>query len=156
MNQSIEKKSRGGARPGAGAKKGSKSKKTLEREAVLAAFRLRAMSVADQLLSAQLSLAKGQSFLYCIKTLKNGKKSERQKPVLVTNENVILKYLDGKLDNEEDEYYYITAKEPQNPAIDSILDRTFGKATQPTDVTSQGEQIKSIIYLPAKPDGMET
>ncbi len=136
----------GGKRPGAGRKKGSKSPQTLEREEVLRQFRQRAMRSADLLFDAQMTLARGQTFLYridkeWIKTgvSKNGEEKgwwKSKKPVLVTDKDEIQEYLTNKDegDNENEEgssYYFLTAKEPNNQAIDSILDRSLGKPTQP-------------------------
>lgn len=135
---------RGGKRPGAGRKPGTKEKSTLEKEAVLKAFRDRVMRNADILFDSQMTLAKGQTFLYKIeKELqtgpKGGKKYVSSKPKLVTDQYEIERYLDGlivggDMDDENDPnatYYYLTTKEPDNKAIDSMLDRTFGRATQP-------------------------
>lgn len=135
---------RGGKRPGAGRKKGSKDPHTLEREAVLAAFRERAFRAADILFNAQLTLARGQTLLYKIeKELqigpKGGKRYVKSKPKLVTDQSEIERYLEGLVvegdpDDEQDPnatYYFLTTKEPNNFAIDSLLDRALGKATQP-------------------------
>ena len=163
MNQSTQQKKitgNGGWRPGAGRKKGSKSAKTLEREAVLAAFRQRAMKHADILLSAQLTRARGMSFLYKIEKEKivgpkGGIHYVNKRPVLVTSEFEIEEYLaglieEGDMDNENDPgatYYYITAHEPDNSAIDSILDRTFGKPVQNVDMKSDGQRINGFTYI---------
>lgn len=152
MNQSTPQKSRGGVRPGSGRKKGYKSPQTLEKEAVLSAFRQRAMKVADKLLDAQLSIATGQSFLYCIRTVND----KREKPELITSEETISAYLNGDLDHITDEFYYITTKEPLNPAIDSIFDRTFGKSPQSLDVTSGGEKVTIAGFNYITPNGIET
>lgn len=127
-----------------GRPKGKKSAKTLEREAVLAAFRQKILSAADVLFTAQLHIATGQTYLYKIeKELqigpKGGKKYIRSKPKLVTDKREIEQYLmglieEGDPENEDDPnatYYYLTTKDPDNKAIDSLLDRAFGKATQP-------------------------
>lgn len=142
-----------------GRPKGKKSAKTLEREAVLRAFRERAMRSADLLFDAQLSLAKGQTFLYKIeKELqigpKGGKKYVNSKPKLVTNQNEIEGYLeglvnDGDMEDENDPnatYYYLTTKEPSNYAADSLLDRTFGKATQRLEHTGEGGRPINIKF----------
>lgn len=144
---------RGGKREGAGRKKGQKDPATLEKEAVLIAFRQRAMGVASKLLDAQLTLARGMNLLYKIEkewvktgTSKSGKENgyyRKLKPVLVENEMEISQYLEGLIDegDEDDDqdpgatYYFITTKPPDNNAIDSILDRTFGKATQAVEVS---------------------
>jgi hypothetical protein len=135
---------RGGKRPGAGRKKGSKSKSTLEREATLKAFRDRVMKNADLLFDAQLTLARGTTYLYKIeKELqigpKGGKRYIRSKPKLVESQAEIEDYLEGLIeegdpDDENDPaatYYFLTTKDPDNRAIDSMLDRTFGRPTQP-------------------------
>lgn len=147
---------KGGKRPGAGRKKGSKSQKTLDREKVLAELRERIMKTANLLFDSQISIARGVQFLYKIeKELvigpKGGKKYVSSKPKLVTEQWEIESYLEGKLEDgdENDEndpnatYYFITAKEPDNRALDSLLDRAFGKSTQRTEITGAGgEPIK--------------
>lgn len=146
----------GGKRPGAGRPKGSVLPKTLERHKVLEAMRQRIMNKADLLTDKQLSLAVGQQFLYKIEkefinlgTDKKGNKKgywKNKRPKLVTDEWEIRAYLEnlvdvanGDVEDDQDEgatYYYITAKEPSNQALDSMLDRTFGRAAQP--LTGEG------------------
>jgi hypothetical protein len=147
MNQPTQKQL-GGKRNGAGRPKGIKSIKTLEREAVLSQIRQRVMKVSDNLISSQLALARGLSFLYVIETITVGNKKQRQKPERVTDEDIIASYLNGDLDNEEDEYYYITTEEPSNQAIDSMLDRTFGKSTQAIEL-SGGIKIEKLEEIQA-------
>lgn len=130
----------GGKRPGAGRKRGSKSPVTLEREAVLKVFRERTMKHADILFNSQITLARGQTFLYKIeKELiigpKGGKSYKAKKPELVTAQWEIEAYLAGELRDHDlsdrgATYYFITTKEPNNNSIDSLLDRTFGRSTQ--------------------------
>lgn len=137
----------GGKREGAGKPKGSKTAATLDREAMLKAWRIRAAGKADYLLDRQLHIAGGQAFLFRIDKEKIGPKRYRKlKPVLVTDVNEIHEYIERltsgeDMDHDSDSgdeessdgeasYYYITTKEPNNLAIDSILDRTFGRAKQ--------------------------
>ena len=142
---------RGGARTGAGRKSGSKNPATLERNKVLEAIRQRIMGKADFLITKQLHLAAGQQFLYKIEKeyiqtgtdKKGGKKGywKNKRPKLVTEESEIRFYLEnlvaianGDMEDDQDPgatYYFITTKEPSNQAVDSMLDRTFGRATQP-------------------------
>lgn len=144
-------KQNGGKRPGAGRPRGALAPKTLERHKVLEAMRQRIMKKADLLTDKQLSLAVGQQFLYKIEkewvSLGSDKKGNKKgyyknkRPKLVTEEWEIRGYLEnlvdvanGDVEDDKDEgatYYYITVKEPSNPALDSMLDRTFGRATQP-------------------------
>lgn len=126
-----------------GRPKGAKSANTLVKEAVLAEFRQKVLDSADILFNSQLHIARGQTYLYKIeKELqvgpKGGKKYVSSKPKLVTEQWEIEAYLTGKVEegDVEDEndpnatYYFLTAKDPDNKAIDSMLDRTFGKSTQ--------------------------
>lgn len=126
-----------------GRPKGSKAPKTIEREKVMEEIRARVRRTAQRLLDAQYSIALGQQFLFKITQYKNGTKS---KPELITSEEKIRQYLNGELDNEENEYYFITTKEPVNQAIDSLLDRTFGKAVLNIDHTSGGKALPRPIY----------
>lgn len=141
----------GGKRPGSGRPKGTVLPATLERNKVLEGMRQRIMRKADFLMDKQLSLAAGQQFLYKIEKEfinlgknKDGSKKgywKNKRPKLVTEEWEIRAYLEnlvdlanGDIEDEHDEgatYYFITAKEPSNQALDSMLDRTFGRAAQP-------------------------
>lgn len=147
---------KGGKRPGAGRKKGSKSAKTLEKEKVLAEVRDRIMRNAQRILDSQLSLARGQQFLYKIEKTKvigpkGGVSYRSEKPKLVTDQWELQAYLDGlvesgDMDDERDPeatYYFITTKEPNNMAADSMLNRTFGKPTEIHELSGKdGEPIK--------------
>lgn len=125
-----------------GRPKGSKSKTTLEREKVLAAIRQRILSQADGILDAQLTLARGLTYLYKIEKYYEGRGKnrvlKRKQPKLVTSQIEIEAYLarevdEGDMEDPEDTYFFITTKDPNNQAIDSLLDRTFGKAVQYTE-----------------------
>lgn len=131
---------RGGKRPGAGGKKGKRTAKVLEREAVFAAWRQKAMYAAQTLLHSQLALAKGSQYLFRIdkdKVVgpKGGVTYKNRKPVLVTNPAEMEEYLAGMIregdeDDEKDpgaSYYFLTAKDPENQAIADIMNRAFGK-----------------------------
>lgn len=148
----------GGARPGAGRKKGKKTAKTLEREAVLAEFRQRTMRSSDVLFNSQITLARGQTFLYKIeKELivgpKGGKSYRAKRPELVTSQWEIEAYLEGKLEDHdiqdrEATYYFLTTKEPNNGAIDSMLDRSLGKPTLPLSGPDGGPlQVELVEYV---------
>lgn len=129
----------GGRRPGAGRKKGSKLPKTLEKERTLREVKQRIYKIAQQILDSQVSLARGQQFLYKIekekiKGPKGGITYRNTKPKLVTDEAEVRDYLNGLVEegDEDDEkdpgatYYFITTKEPNNMAIDSMMNRAFG------------------------------
>lgn len=116
-----------------GRPKGSKTKATLLKEEVMKAWRQRVMEQANNLLNYQLTLARGQTFLYKIEI--NPKTKSKSRPILVEDQEIIEAYLNNELNNEKDEYYYLTTKEPSNHAIDSMLDRAAGKATNVTEIS---------------------
>lgn len=144
-----------------GRPKGSKNPETLVKEKVQEAINQRVFSIADSLLTPQISIAKGQQFLYKIEKTKivgpkGGISYRNEKPQLVIAEWEIQAYVDslvdkanGDLEDENDPeatYYYITAKEPNNMAIDSLLNRAVGKPKESLDVTSKGEAIGNVGY----------
>lgn len=129
-----------------GRPKGSKAAKTLERDRVMEAYRQRVHGMADSLLNSQVSLAVGQQFLYRIETDKDGKKS---KPILVTDPEEITAFLDweygdGENVNTEGEYYYISTKEPDNAAIEGILNRAWGRPKETVEV--QGDFTLKVDF----------
>lgn len=148
---------KGGKQPGAGRPKGKKNASTLEREAVLAAFRQRAMRLADILLDSQLSLARGINILFRIDKEKVGKGKEaryiKKRPVEVTDIVEIRMFVDGlvdkgDMDDEKDPsaaYYYISAVSPSNQAIDSILNRTFGSPVQSTKLVGDDGKVQPLV-----------
>lgn len=127
-----------------GRRKGKLLPKTLEKMAVINAFKDKVMQSADVLFRSQLHLAVGLSYLYKIEKdvvtgPKGGKTYVKRRPELVTSQMEIENYLmglceEGDPDDENDPaatYYFITTRPPDNKAIDSMLDRTFDKASQP-------------------------
>ena len=121
---------KGGARQGSGRKPGQKDAKTIEadktKEEVDKIFKKRVIKNIEPLMNAQLSLAKGLSYLYRIDKTKKG---NNKKPVLVTSPFEIALYLDDDYETDKT-YYYITTDKPDSRAIDSMFDRVFGKAPQ--------------------------
>lgn len=124
----------GGKRPGAGRKSHSKNKKTLEREKVLEGFRRRVELHADRLFNAQANLATGEQYLYCRTTTTDSKGKQTSHTEVVTDPEIIRQYLDGELDDSDDEYYYISTKPANNMAIDSLLNRAFGTPNKNIDL----------------------
>lgn len=122
-----EDSSWGGARENAGRKKGSENEKTKQKKEVEAEMKERILKSVDSLLNSQMNLAHGVQMLYCITT---NKKGIRSKPQLITDQPSIEAYLAGELEDDENEYYFITTERPDNRALDSLLDRTFGKSRQ--------------------------
>jgi hypothetical protein len=133
---SIENGKKGG-RP-----KGSLNQATIEKKEAEKQFIDRVVKSVDRLFNAQISIAEGCSYLYRIEQIGEGNK-KREEHVLVTDPDEIKKYLDGET---EDSYYYITTKTPDNKAIDSLMDRAFGKARQTIGLDG-GEEGKPIPIL---------
>lgn len=121
----------GGKREGAGRAKGTKNKNTKEDDIVKEEFRSRVLKSIDSLINSQMNLAHGCQILFKIHSYedKSGKRI-KEKPEIVTSQEEIESYLAGDYDDEEDDYYFITTKQPDNKAIDSLIDRIWGKATQ--------------------------
>ncbi len=130
---------RGGKREGAGKKKGSKNKKTIAKELELEYIRERVSKAKEKLVNAQIHLATGTSYLYCIHTSKRGIK---EKARLIESQWEIESYLNGEYEDSEDNYYYITTEKAENPAIMGLFDRILGKPSQALDVTTKGKEIK--------------
>ena len=139
---------------------GTKSVATLEREEVLKQMRQKVMGVADELFIAQMTLAKGYCYLYKIEKKlligpKGGKKYISQPPKRVVDLWEIEAYLCGLVDEDDIDkgpgatYYYIVAKDPQNAAIDSLQDRTFGRSTQSVEVSNPDGSLKTVIIQKA-------
>lgn len=149
---------RGGKQPGAGRPKGKKNAATLEKEAVLKEYRMKIMQSADVLFQAQMTLARGQTYLYRIDKEeiigpRGGKSYRNKKPELVTDQWEIEEYLQGLIeegdkDDENDPkaaYYFLTTKDPDNKAIDSMLDRALGKASEKLDITTNGKDLPTPL-----------
>lgn len=132
-------------------KAGRVSLETLQKTLVREHIDQRLMRATDGMVNAQISLARGQQFLYRIKKtwVQTGKGEKagywrNEKPELVTNQWEIESYLEeladnnGELSDDKDSgdtYYYITTKEPNMLAIKDGMDRVHGKPKETVDVT---------------------
>lgn len=134
-----EKSKWGGKREGAGRKEGTKNSNTIEDNIVKEEMRQRVIRSVGSLMDSQMNLAKGCQLLF--KIVKKG-----EKPILVVDQKEIENYLAGEYEDNKKEYYFITTKVPDNKAIDSLLDRTFGKARQNIGLDG-GEKGKPIPIL---------
>lgn len=104
----------------------------LERAGVKQTLDQTFLRATKKLAHAQLSIAQGSSFLFHVHT--NTKTGMRNKPERIEDLEIIESYLSGELQNDNEDYYYITTKEPNNNAIESIFDRVHGKAKETLDV----------------------
>jgi hypothetical protein len=114
---------------------GRKNNATLEKAAMLERIRQRVYQSADILVDAQLSLARGTSYLFKADTDDDGK---ARKPILVTDPEEIAAYLCDDYNALETTYYYITTEKPENNAVNSLFDRAFGKAAQAIELGGPG------------------
>jgi hypothetical protein len=141
LNENQKKDGRGGARPNAGRPKHSKNPQTIEREEAARQFKERVARNVDRLFNAQLDKALGEKYLMVITTTKTSKGEHRETSV-VTDPQTIKDFLDSEEDpnfGEENEYYFISTKPADNMAIDSLLNRSFGRATEKIEMEHSGE-----------------
>lgn len=120
----------GGKRAKAGRKVGSKSKATLEQQKVLEAFNQRVMAKADALFNAQLTLAVGSMKVFRIDEEEGDNGKKKRVHVHVTDADEIKALLDehdGSPGVVDGVYYYFTDVQPDNKAIDSMLNRALGR-----------------------------
>ncbi len=145
--ETVEEKEYFKGKPGPGRPKGSKDKKTLDRESIHEKWKDHMARRATQLSIAQLTLAYGSIKIMRIDTeiIGSGKNEKRikKKPVIVENTDEIIAALDyyhgqGEDPNTDTEYYFIATKEPDNAAIKDIMDRTFGKPKESVAVEHSG------------------
>lgn len=145
-NLKDNSKSWGGAREGAGRPKGSMNEESKRRAEIKRALQERISKHADRLFAAQMSIAEGVTMLFKVE---KDEKGNNKKPELVTDQNTIQRFIDecggydGQMDG--DTYYFLTTKVPDNKAIDSMLDRAFGKADSKLDLTSGGDPIQALV-----------
>lgn len=111
-----------------GRPEGSQNKATLEKKLVEEEMKQRVLRSADQLMNAQMNLAQGVQMLFKIVKDEDGKKVG--KPELVTDQIEIEEYLAGEYEGGDTDYYFMTTERPDNKALDSLFDRTLGKAVQ--------------------------
>lgn len=147
LDTKKKKSNWGGRREGSGRPEGAESQATKDKKIVKEQMIQRIMRSKDALLNSQMNLARGCQFLFVIETKKFKKdgvwKEEKQKPRIVEDQHTIEKYLAGELDNEDNEYYFMTTQKPDNKAIDSMFDRAFDKARQTMGLDG-GEEGKPI------------
>lgn len=144
LENSKEKSNWGGARPGAGRPEGSMNPETAERMKVKSAFIKRVNNNADRLFNSQFNLAVGEQYLMWKHKVGSGNK-ERTVVEVVDDLEVIKAYLDDTLETNGDEYYYISTKPANGMAIDSLLNRSFGKAEEKIDHTTNGKDLPTPI-----------
>lgn len=144
----------GGARPGAGRPKGSMNAETKLRVAAKRKFVERVVKVSDTLFNAQYDVAVGEKFLMVVKTIGSGAKQRRETSI-VTNPETIIQYLNEELDDTDNEYYFMTTKPADNRALDSLLNRAFGKPEEKLDITSGDKELPVPLLYGLAPKRLE-
>lgn len=140
-------KSAGGARVGAGRKKGGINSDGKDRLEALKQFKDRVAANLDRLFNAQLNLAQGTTYMYRVEMRVNKQGKEYEAHELVTDPEEIKQALDRGLEESNGvNYYYITTKDPDNKAIDSMIDRTFGKPQQAMDLTTNNKDFTVSFF----------
>ncbi len=103
----------------------------IKKEKAKKQFEQKIFKVLPRLFNSQASLAIGQQFLYKVSV-------HDKKPILITDQEVIEAYLADTLNkSEDDEYYFITTKEPNNQAIEALLNRGLDKAKESLSVEGE-------------------
>ncbi len=131
-------------------KKGQKTRKTIEREAARKAYEQLVLKNLEPIFQKQLWLAMGQTYVF--RKEKHGTGSSmRIEHVLLESPHEIAEALDIIANHdpqEEDGFVYITTKQPESRAIDSLLDRSIGKPSQPIsgDKENPLEVVNIIKY----------
>ena len=139
----IVKPRRGGKRPGAGMKKGTKIKRTLEKEKIMKAYKDRILGKTDYLFNAQFANAVGNLYVYKVVNKKRGSVVMKEH-ILVSDPAKIKEILDandGKSGEVNDNYYIVTVAKPDNQALSDMLDRAFGKATQSIETKDESTTL---------------
>ena len=116
-----------------GRPKGRRDASTLEREAVLRAYRERVCRQADRLLDAELTVALGCSMLF-----RKPKEGKERKVERVTDEATIKAFLNGELDDSTTDWYFITTERPDTLTVRNMFDRTFDRPMQRTELSGDG------------------
>lgn len=141
----------GGKRPGAGRKKGSRNKKTLEKQAVQEAFNQRVLVQADALFNAQLTLAVGSVRVFRVDEEEGDNGKTKRVHTLVTDPSELKDVLDatnGSSGIVGDDYYLVTNVAPDNRAIDSMLNRALGKPKDSVELTGKdGGPIEATFRI---------
>ena len=133
----------GGAREGAGRPKGALNKRTKGALQAKQRFIERVHKNIDKIFNAQLDLALGEKILMVKVTERDSDgRVKRSYHEAVTDPEIIAQYLDneyGAVNSNyeqmgDDEFYYMTTRPANNQALQSLLDRAYGKAPEKIDI----------------------
>lgn len=134
--------------------KHGKLKKTLLKEEAFRQIQEKLIERSLGLINTQTVLAHGAIKVFKIVTVTIGSgknaKTYKEKPVLVANEEEIAAVIDYQFGDgtddpsDDEEFFFVVTQDPDNSAIRDQLNRVFGKPDGKVDITSKGQQIKSI------------
>lgn len=134
---------RGGPRPGSGRKVGSKEKHTIAKEKALKVYDLEMMKKIKPVISAQYALATGLTVMLRRKKIKGKRTGEF---VRVMDANEIERLLNKDCTGED--FYIISAKDPNVKAQEDIFNRLFGKPKESLALSDpDGEALPLIAIL---------
>lgn len=139
---------KGGVRPNSGRKKGYTMPQTLEKQAIKKAFDQRVLRQADILFNSQFANAIGTYYVIRVDEIEDSKGNKKKVHELVEDINEILEVMnstDGQGGTVNDDFYIVATRVPDNKAIDSLLDRAFGKATNHLEVTNTNPELETAL-----------
>ena len=133
-------------------------KSTLTKEAVMREMQERILARTMKLTNAQSMLGLGTIKVFRIdahyENFGRVRKLVKEKPVIVTDDEEIINVLDHEYndgpdpntyDDEYPKFYFVETKDANNSAIESQLNRVFGKAMEKVDITSAGSKVAPVI-----------
>jgi hypothetical protein len=103
--------------------------KEINEEEIESTFKKRIHLHSNKLLTAMLTSALGEQFLYKVVVAVDDDGKMRRRHVRVTDPDEIQAYLDNPLEVEGSDYFYISTKSPDITAINSLFDRMMGRPT---------------------------
>lgn len=127
-------KKNGGARPGAGRKKGKMNRRSIEKMHVKKKFEDIVAAKAMNLFHAQYTVAVGSIIVLKRTKIRSAKGWRWSKWEAVVDQQEIVDYVNDDYEKSETTYYQITAEKPDIMAINQLLDRAFGKAPQSLNI----------------------
>jgi len=123
-----------------GKKKGAKNKKTIEAETALVLYKQEMLKELIPLIRSQQQLAKGLVVVLRRNLVKKGNRWVREGELTqVRDADEIERLLNSNGQGEN--WHIITIKDPNVKAIQDILDRIFGKATETIKMEHKGKVI---------------
>lgn len=124
-------------------KRGTTARSVVERNQLLEIAKDIVAGRTRKLIDAQTMMAMGCIKVFVVRTFIDEKGNKvKGKPVIVSDEDEIANALDhefaeGDTPNNEMNYYFVMTDRPDNQAINSLLDRTFGKPIENKNIVLQ-------------------